>query len=242
MDQELNSFFKKQLLRISTKKQNVFFISDLHLNNKNVVSYSHRPFNDIEEMNEFLIKSWNGVIQKDDTVFILGDFCFGGSQVWNDILDRLNGKKYLIIGNHDERNFRQNYLSRFEAVSYMMHIYIDDQSIYLTHFPFLCYAGSYKDENGSWALSGHVHFNEISDGRDDERVKNFFPTQYDVGVDANYYMPVSFNDVKNNIDQQKYLGVNQYDIIRKTKKYYFRVFLKKIEEFLKNLKINLYIC
>ena len=51
-------------------------------------------------MDEALIKNWNDVISPDDIVFHLGDFAFGGSQLWNDTLQRLNGHKILIIGNH----------------------------------------------------------------------------------------------------------------------------------------------
>ncbi|EXZ49429.1 hypothetical protein M109_1793 [Bacteroides fragilis str. 3397 N2] len=35
---------------------------------------------------------------------VLGDFCLGGSAEWTKMLDRLNGKIYLIMGNHDLKN------------------------------------------------------------------------------------------------------------------------------------------
>lgn len=51
-------------------------------------------------MNEKLIENWNNVVPKDGIVFHLGDFAFGGSQLWNDVLSKLNGHIYLILGNH----------------------------------------------------------------------------------------------------------------------------------------------
>ena len=88
-------------------------------------------------MNEILIENWNNIISKNDTIFHLGDFCFGGSAEWANVLDRLNGKIYLILGNHEIKNFKQGYMNRFENVTMQMHINIDNQSIWLNHYPFL---------------------------------------------------------------------------------------------------------
>lgn len=188
----------------STKKQNIWFTSDTHNFHKNIINFCHRPFNTVEEMNETIINNWNSCVKEDDVVFCLGDFCFGGSKDWNETLDKLNGKKYLIIGNHDEKNLKQGYFKKFEQVSYMMHIYVDGQSIYLSHFPFLCYAGSYREKHCVWNLFGHVHSNKKNKrGLDNKRLAVLFPTQYDVGVDNNGFKPVSFSEVKEIIDKQR---------------------------------------
>ena len=104
-------------------------------------------------MNEVMITNWNNAINKDDTVFHLGDFCLGGAAEWTKILDRLNGKIYLIMGNHDLKNIRQGFISRFEHVAMQMHIEVGKQRIYLCHFPFLCFEGGYKDV---WQLFGSI--------------------------------------------------------------------------------------
>lgn len=52
------------------------------------------------------------------------------------MLDRLNGKIYLILGNHDLKNIRQGYINRFEHVAMQMHIEVNKQKIYLNHYPF----------------------------------------------------------------------------------------------------------
>ena len=85
----------------------VFFTSDTHFNHANIIKFCERPFGSIEEMNEALIANWNRVVGKDDIVFHLGDFCFGGSEAWNSILEKatnlgveiLNEEQFLkLIG------------------------------------------------------------------------------------------------------------------------------------------------
>lgn len=154
-------------------------------------------------MDEALIKNWNDIIGPDDTVFHLGDFAFGGSQLWNDTLQRLNGHKILIIGNHDMKNLRQGYMRWFDAVLPQAQLQIDNRAVYLNHYPFLCYGGSYRGENGAvWQLFGHVHSGPNSTGLDSDRLKYCFPYQYDVGVDNNDFTPVSWEEIKSIISKQ----------------------------------------
>ena len=75
----------------------VFFTSDTHFYHGNIIRFCNRPFKDVEVMNETIISNWNNTVRQDDIVFHLGDFCLGGSAEWTKILDRLNGKIYLII-------------------------------------------------------------------------------------------------------------------------------------------------
>ena len=150
-------------------------------------------------MNETIIANWNSVVGPDDIIFHLGDFCLGGSAEWIKVLNRLNGKIYLIAGNHDIKNLRQNYTKYFEHITMQMHIEVDKQKIYLNHCPFLCYGGAYRD---TWQLFGHVHTSRHNTGKDVPRLKMLFPTQYDVGVDNNNFTPVSYAQVKMIIEKQ----------------------------------------
>ena len=177
----------------------VFFTSDTHFNHTNIIRFCDRPFGSTEEMNEKLIGNWNSVVGADDIVFHLGDFCLGGSAEWTKVLDRLNGKIYLIIGNHDLKNMKQGFIGRFEHVAMEMRIEIGKQKIYLNHYPFLCFEGGYKDV---WQLFGHVHTRKNNTGIDAGRLQYLYPTQYDVGVDNNDFMPVSFEQVKKIIEKQ----------------------------------------
>lgn len=180
--------------------EHTFFTSDTHFNHANIIKFCNRPFKDVEQMNDVMIANWNSVIGKDDTVFHLGDFCLGSAAEWTKILDRLNGKIYLIMGNHDLKNIRQGFISRFEHVAMQMRIEIGKKRIYLCHYPFLCFEGSYKDD--VWQLFGHVHTRRSNSGIDAGRLQYLYPTQYDVGVDNNNFIPVSFGQVKRIIDKQ----------------------------------------
>ena len=189
----------KKKMNFNFNAEHTFFTSDTHFNHANIIKFCNRPFKDVEQMNEVMIANWNSVIGKDDTVFHLGDFCLGGAAEWAKILERLNGKIYLIMGNHDLKNIRQGFISRFEHVAMQMHIEVGKQRIYLCHYPFLCFEGSYKDV---WQLFGHVHTRKNNTGNDAERLQFLYPTQYDVGVDNNGFAPVSFGLVKRIIDKQ----------------------------------------
>lgn len=84
-----------------------------------------------------------------------------------------------------------------------MQIEIEKRSIYLNHYPFLCYGGSYRsNDDAVWQLFGHVHSGPNSSGLDCDRLINLFPYQYDVGVDNNNYSPISWSEVKNKIQHQ----------------------------------------
>lgn len=177
----------------------VFFTSDTHFYHTNIIDFCKRPFKEIEEMNETLIANWNKTVGPNDIIFHLGDFCLGDSEKWNRILDRLNGNIYLILGNHDLRNFRKSYEERFKSVTMQMNIEIENQKICLNHYPFLCYDGSY---NGDWQLFGHVHTNKNNTSNDARRLEILFPTQYDVGVDNNNFTPISFAVLKKVMEEQ----------------------------------------
>ena len=179
-----------------------FFTSDSHWGHKRIIELCKRPFKDVEAMNNSLIENWNKVVPKDGIVFHLGDFAFGGSELWNKVLDQLNGKIYLILGNHDRGNLRENYIKKFELVIPQMQIEIEGRSVYLNHYPFLCYGGSYRGKDSVWQLFGHVHSGPTSSGLDCDRLGILFPYQYDVGVDNNNYTPVSWDKIKNIIQQQ----------------------------------------
>ena len=177
----------------------MFFTSDTHFNHTNIIRFCNRPFKDVAHMNETIIANWNSVVGPDDIIFHLGDFCLGDSAEWINVLNRLNGKIYLIAGNHDIKDLRQNYTKYFEQITMQMHIEVDKQKIYLNHCPFLCYGGAYSD---TWQLFGHVHTSRHNTGKDVPRLKMLFPTQYDVGVDNNNFTPVSFAQVKMIIEKQ----------------------------------------
>lgn len=183
----------------------IFFTSDTHFGHSKIINYCKRPFSSIEEHDKVLIQNWNNVVGQDDTVFHLGDFAYGNSQFIANIIKQLNGNIILIKGNHDLRNINPALYNIFSDVVYQARILIDKQTVYLNHFPFLCFDHGdidlYKN-NYSIQLFGHVHSGPLTSSKDVSRLNILFPTQYDVGVDNNNYTPISWIDVKNKIKQQ----------------------------------------
>jgi calcineurin-like phosphoesterase family protein len=81
-----------------------FYVSDTHLGHERLLSMQPRPFSSIEEHDEHIIKQWNSAVADADIVYHLGDFAFSLKQNADRVREtfaRLNGRKYLIIGNHD---------------------------------------------------------------------------------------------------------------------------------------------
>lgn len=176
----------------------IWFTSDSHFGHKNVIKYCERPFDSIEEMDEILIDRWNMVIDHDDLIICCGDFSLTNPKSTNEILNKLNGDKVLIKGNH-EKSILSNKLNRdmFNGGIYdLLNItVIDDeveygfQDIILCHYPMLSWNKSHR---GSWQLFGHVH------GMLDNDIK-LSPNQIDVGVDSNDFRPISYQEVKEKI-------------------------------------------
>lgn len=84
-----------------------WFTADLHFFHKNVIQYCNRPFNNIDQMNKKLIENYNLFVKEEDTCYFLGDLAMlGSSQIikLTNIINKMNGKKILILGNHDEGN------------------------------------------------------------------------------------------------------------------------------------------
>ena len=183
----------------------IFFTSDTHFGHSKIIDYCKRPFSSIEEHDKTLIQNWNNVVGQDDTVFHLGDFAYGNSQFISNIIKQLNGNIILIKGNHDLRNMNPTLYNMFSDAVYQARILIDKQTVYLNHFPFLCFEHGdinlYKD-NYSIQLFGHVHSGPLTSSEDTSRLNILLPTQYDVGVDNNNFTPISWIDVKNKIKQQ----------------------------------------
>lgn len=191
-------------LKFNSSEVNIWFTSDLHFGHKNIIKFCNRPWKTTEEMDEALITNWNSVVGEKDIVFDLGDFAFATNSRWKELIQKLNGKHYLILGNHDITRWPgDKTMEMFDRVEQQMIIYIDNRCIYLNHYPYLCYGGSWrKPEHAVWQLYGHVHTCPNSSGADGKRMIHKFPYQYDVGVDNNNYTPISFKQVKDIINSQ----------------------------------------
>lgn len=178
----------------------VFFTSDTHFGHPKIIEYCKRPFDSIEDMDECLIQNWNSKVSPADTVFHLGDFAFGGASFWASTISKLNGNIHLIIGNHDIRNLKEGFIKLFKTVAFQQTIKIDNKSVILNHYPFLCYSG---DHEGVYQLFGHIHSGPNSTSRDVAKMYILEKNQYDVGVDNNNYAPMSFAEIVATINSNK---------------------------------------
>jgi len=140
-----------------------FYISDLHFYHESLLTkMDKRGFASCEEMHEYIIEKWNAKVRPQDEVVILGDVSMERGKATMDILNRLNGKLHLIVGNHDtylnDRRFDE---SRFEWIKPYAELYDNKKKVILSHYPIFCYNGQYrKDKEGNpktYMLYGHVH-------------------------------------------------------------------------------------
>lgn len=140
----------------------VFFISDLHFGHKDVIAFDHRPFQNVQIMEEELIRRWNKKVSRGDHVFVIGDM-FGGVTTAHagEIVHALNGRIHLIRGNHDPRG--EVFESLFEEVVPSKAIAIrvrgEKQRVVMRHRLLPFYAGN---NEGVVQLYGHTHDSAVA--------------------------------------------------------------------------------
>lgn len=133
-----------------------FFVSDMHFGHKNALAFDNRPFPDIESHDRALIDNWNGVVNVDDDVWVLGDFSWYNATKTIEIFKQLNGIKHLIIGNHDNKLLK-NANVRALFVDFYSYKELDigkAQPLVLCHYPIVCFNHHYY---GGYHFYGHVH-------------------------------------------------------------------------------------
>ncbi|MDD5589191.1 MAG: metallophosphoesterase [Candidatus Nanoarchaeia archaeon] len=170
----------------------IFFTGDLHLNHSNIITYANRPFEDVWDMNDTIIKQWNERVKENDTIFIVGDFGFRmkiGDQTIKPIafLDySLNGNKILISGNHDNRN-------NVSTIIESMVIKYGGEQIKLVHDP------KYADKKYKFNFCCHTHKSPIFQKINMENE----PESYiiNVGMDLWNFYPITFNEIMHKFSQ-----------------------------------------
>jgi calcineurin-like phosphoesterase family protein len=116
----------------------IWVTSDSHFNHKNILNFTDnegrrvRSFNSVEEMNEVLIERWNEVVKPGDKIYHLGDVFFGPKSWIEQNWKRLNGKKRLIVGNHDDIEYIVQQRMFEKVVMWRM---FTEFNLLLTHVP-----------------------------------------------------------------------------------------------------------
>jgi len=134
----------------------VFVISDTHFGHKKIIEFESgaRPFKTIEEHDDELVRRWNDTVHPHDTVWHLGDVLFGECSFQT--LERLNGRKKLIMGNHDHYPTHK-YLVHFSAIFGVVKM----RDYIFSHVPV------HPNQFGRFLgnVHGHMHSNVLNDPR-----------------------------------------------------------------------------
>lgn len=177
----------------------IFFTSDIHFSHRSLIEkHKLRPFDSIDEMNATIIEKWNIEISPKDEVYILGDFAMCSWKKAVDFVKRLNGRKYLIAGNHDKSLIhKKEFYSQFEWIKDLYTLKVVDpdapfgkQRIVLCHYAMLIWDQAHY---GAWHLHGHSHGNLDDD---------FSVKRMDVGMDSHEYVPIDYATVKQHMSKR----------------------------------------
>lgn len=170
----------------------IYFISDTHFYHKSIIPYCKRPFASIDEMNRKLIENWNFTVNNDDTIYFLGDFSFGNTELTHDICNQLNGKKIMIRGNHDRDRGEKSWRNiGFDMVldSPQKLYYIDRN--HKVKYVILSHEPQYLKDN-EFNIHGHIHDALIESEYPDMHCNNHLC----VCVERINYKPISFEEIQ----------------------------------------------
>jgi calcineurin-like phosphoesterase family protein len=187
--------------------------SDLHLNHLNILQYcparrvsdnGEKPTqNDVDLMNELIIKNWNDIVSPGDEVYITGDVAMGAIAKAPALIRRLNGNKTLILGNHDKSLKRIPELPELfvNVCSYLEKTFSVDgvkTMLCMSHFPMMHWNGQ---SYGSMMIHGHLHGSFCGVPG---RIK-------DVGIDTNNLRPYNLDEVVRELRKVEIRGSHHAD-------------------------------
>ena len=174
----------------------VFLVSDTHFGHKGVCHFTRndgvtklRPFDTPEEMDEFMVEAWNAKVRPNDKVYHLGDVVMHRRSL--SIMDRLNGDKVLIRGNHDifkDDDYRK-YFRELRAYHVM-------NGMILSHIPI------HSDSLGRFGVNihGHTHANRVMVPLATSGVLDKIDVRYHcVCVEQTDFAPILLEDVLDRI-------------------------------------------
>ena len=177
-----------------------FVTSDTHFNHESIIRHCQRPYRDVTEMNEDMIAEWNSVVGPNDTVWHLGDFAYPwkteGHISFDELGDRLNGTKHLIIGNHDKETMKgggtkaKDHPMWTSAMPYE-ELKFGKSRFVLCHYPLETWRNAH---HGWFHLHGHCHGS----------LKRLIPHRLDVGVDTrDSFAPYNLEELRDFFDAQE---------------------------------------
>ena len=172
-----------------------FYIADTHFGHEKVIEFCRRPFKNIEEMDEVIIKNWNEVVNHEDHVYILGDMIYRNKKEPSYYLKQLKGHKHLILGNHEEylKKLKEPF-KYFDTIDQYLDIVDKGRRCILFHYPIASWNGMNRKV---YHIHGHIHNNyHRGEFLTHERALN-------AGVDINNFKPVKLEELIYNNNKYK---------------------------------------
>jgi calcineurin-like phosphoesterase family protein len=191
-----------------------FFTSDWHIGHEKSLEFDKRPFRNLNDMHESLIVRYNSTVPNSGICYFLGDMGNKTSEI-RPIISALKGTKVIILGNHDH-GMNTMYNCGFDVVLYSGSFYIGDNLVTMSHCPL---RGVWREDltdtrkpvwgenwhgesrakhqrhtltdEGQFHLHGHIHSR-----KDKKASQKILDKQFDVGVTANNYTPVSMSQIE----------------------------------------------
>ena len=163
-----------------------FYTSDLHFDHSNMLNYEHRPWENVEKMNNVLLFRINASLGVNDELYILGDFTLRNTRsVVEKFRDGIICRHvHLVTGNHDYFAKREWAKELFETIQPYKEIYDEGRKLILCHYPILYWNGMDK---GSIHMYGHIQSRE--------GMQHPHKDAYNVGVDVNDWCPVTLKEL-----------------------------------------------
>jgi calcineurin-like phosphoesterase family protein len=160
-----------------------FFTADEHFHHVSILRHCDRPFPNVEEMNEEIIRRFNARVGKGDVTVHCGDFCWRSEEHAKEIIRRLHGSHIFLKGNHDR------WLKKNKHIEKIWHRTINGTRIVACHYAMRTWHQSHR---GSLHVHGHSHGTLPRYGR-----------SMDVGVDTNDFYPYSFEEIRYELTKEE---------------------------------------
>ncbi len=196
-----------------------FVTSDLHIGHEKAIEFDHRPFRNLQHMHDKLVENFNKTVPVDGVTYFLGDIGMHDKKAVRDIIQSMNGKKLLVLGNHDTGVESMIKLG-FDIVLYGAVTYLQGEKITMSHCPL---KGVYREptdhfhnelrrgynwhgedknhrftfnDEGQFHLHGHIHASKHTEAYDIGKRMVHLGRQLDIGAPAHNYKPVPLGYVE----------------------------------------------
>ena len=174
-----------------------YYIADTHFGHKNILELCNRPFDNIEQMNDTLTEKWNSKVKNNDHIYILGDMFFKSKNT-EEVLKILNGKKHLLLGDHDGWVGEIETNKYFESVDLMLEISDKNYNLILCHYPIISF--KHQSRKNSFMVHGHIHNRKNLDFLPLLKVRDNI---LNACVEINEFIPVTLEELIYNNKQYK---------------------------------------